>query len=340
MQMKRREINKQKISFRWLWGVLCALLFASCYQSSDTDDPWTMSESSVYSLDFMNRHHYGLNYNFKVCGDSLWLQSDRPMHSDFNGMYSNDSLFLLKGDLVVVADLAIIPEDSIDSVWVKVARDQSTMGWVHEKSLLQQVVPDDSISEFIHVFSNKHLLYFLSALVVLFSLYLVRRMRRKRFRMVFYDDIASFYPTGLCLVIATAAVLYALIQQNAPAQWVEFYFHPTLNPFGQPFVLGAFLSAVWLMLILAIAVLDDVLRQLTVVEAIPYLLGLLGVCMLCYLFFSVATLYYIGIPCWAVFVVWALRRYYQHGYSRYICGKCGAKIKKKGTCPRCGAWNE
>lgn len=337
--MKNR-INEQIQSVRWLLVALCSLVFASCYQSSDSDDPWTMSDSSVYSLDFMNRHHYGLNYNFKVSDDTLWLQSDRPMHTDVQGTYSYDSLYLQKGDLVVVADLAIIPEDSVDSVWVKVARDQSTMGWVHEKNLLQKVVPDDSISEFIYVFSNKHLLYFLSALVVLFSIYLVRRMRRKRFRMVFYDDISSFYPTGLCLVIATAAVLYALIQQNNPSQWVEFYFHPTLNPFGQPFVLGAFLSTVWLMLILSIAVLDDVLRQLPLAEAIPYLLVLLGVCMLCYLFFSVATLYYIGIPCWMVFVVWALRRYYRHGYSRYICGKCGAKMKKKGTCPRCGAWNE
>lgn len=339
MLMKER-IAKIKRHFRILFLCLCGLLVASCYQSTTNDDQWSVSESSVYSLDFMKQHHYGLNYNFKVCGDSLWLQSDRPMHTDFKGTYFYDSLYLQPGDLVVVADLAIIPEDSVDSVWVKVARDQSTMGWVHESSLLEQVVPDDSISEFIHVFSNKHLLYFLSALVVLFVLYLVRRMRRKRFRMVFFDDISSCYPTGLCLVISTAAVLYALIQQNNPSLWVDFYFHPTLNPFGQPFILGAFLSAVWLMLILSIAVVDDVLRQLSVAEAIPYLLGLLGVCMLCYLFFSIATLYYLGIPCLLGFIVWALRHYYQHGYSRYICGKCGAKISKKGTCPRCGAWNE
>ena len=240
----RKVFNKKRLSFVfWLWG-LCALLLSSCYRSSSNDDQWSVSESSVYSLDFMNQHHYGLNYNFKVCSDSLWLQGDRPMHTDFNGTYFVDSIYLSAGDLIVVADLAIIPEDSVDSVWVKVARDQSTMGWVHESSLLQQVVPNDSISEFIHVFSNKHLLYFLSALAVLFAVYLVRKMRRKRFRMVFFDDIASFYPTGLCLVISTAAVLYALIQQNNPSLWVEFYFHPTLNPFGQPFVLASFLSAV------------------------------------------------------------------------------------------------
>ena len=339
MQIRKMISKKRSGVVFWFWG-LCVFLLSSCYRSSSYDDSWSVSESSVYSLDFMKRHHYGLNYNFKVCSDSLWLQGDRPMHTDFKGTYFADSIYLYPGDLVVVADLAIIPEDSVDSVWVKVARDQYTMGWVHESSLLKQVVPNDSISEFIYVFSNKHLLYFLSALVVLFVLYLIRKMRRKRFRMVFYDDIASFYPTGLCLVISTAAVLYALIQQNNPSLWIEFYFHPTLNPFGQPFVLASFLSTVWLMLILSIAVVDDVLRQLTLAEAFPYLLGLLGVCMLCYLFFSIATLYYLGIPFLVAFVWWALRRYYRYGYSRYICGKCGAKISKKGTCPRCGAWNE
>ena len=319
---------------------LFGILVASCYQSSTSNDSWSVSESSVYSLDFMNQHHYGLNYNFKVCSDQLWLQADRPMHTDFNGSYFIDSVYLNPDDVVVVADLAIIPEDSVDSVWVKVARDQFTMGWVHESTLLEQVIPNDSISEFIYVFSNKHLLSFLSTLVILFALYLVRKMRRKRFRMVFYDDIASFYPTGLCLVISTAAVLYALIQKNCPSIWVEYYFHPTLNPFGQPLLLGAFLFSVWTLLILSIAVADDVLRQLSVSEAIPYLLCLLGVCMLCYLFFSVATLYYLGIPFLLIFSGWALWRYYHYGYSRYLCGKCGAKLSKKGTCPRCGAWNE
>ena len=75
----------------WLWG-LCALLLSSCYRSSSNDDQWSVSESSVYSLDFMNQHHYGLNYNFKVCSDSLWLQGDRPMHTDFNGTYFVDSI--------------------------------------------------------------------------------------------------------------------------------------------------------------------------------------------------------------------------------------------------------
>lgn len=334
--------NYIKKSILWAGSLFCIIcILTSCYRSSvPADDQWSVIDSSAYSMDFMNRHHYGLNYNFKVYGDSLLLQTDRPMHHNIYGSYFNEMLLLQEGDIIVVADLAIIPEDTIDSVWVKVARDQATMGWVHERDLLRQAVPKDSISEFIHVFSNRHLLYFLSATVILFVLFLFRRMRRKRFRMVFYDDIASFYPTGLCLVIATAAVLYALIQKYQSSLWVEFYFHPTLNPFGQPLILCAFLVMIWLILVLSIAVVDETLKQLTAADAISYWLGLLGVCMLCYLLFSVTTLYYIGIPLWLLFVVWALRRYFRYGYSSYFCGKCGAKIRKKGTCPRCGAWNE
>lgn len=34
----------------------------------------------------------------------------------------------------MVAEFMIQPADSVDSVWVKVARDQETMGWVHERN--------------------------------------------------------------------------------------------------------------------------------------------------------------------------------------------------------------
>ncbi|HBC29076.1 MAG TPA: beta-carotene 15,15'-monooxygenase, partial [Prevotellaceae bacterium] len=71
-----------------------------------------------------------------------------------------DSLFVLKGEQIVIAQIDIIPEDSVDSVWVKVARDQMLMGWVHGRELLSSVVPDDPVSKFIHAFSLRHLPYF------------------------------------------------------------------------------------------------------------------------------------------------------------------------------------
>ena len=118
-----------------------------------------------------------------------------------------DTVAVFADDRLVVAEVMIVPEDSVDSVWVKVVRDQSTMGWVHEQDLLARVVPDDSISRFIHAFSNTHLIYFLSVLGVLSVLWLVRRMRRKRFHIVHFDDIGSCYPTLLCLTLSGAATL-------------------------------------------------------------------------------------------------------------------------------------
>ena len=41
-----------------------------------------------------------------------------------------DTLYVVADDRLVVADIDIQPQDSIDSVWVKVARDQLTQGWV------------------------------------------------------------------------------------------------------------------------------------------------------------------------------------------------------------------
>ena len=93
------------------------------------------------------------------------------------------------------------------------------MGWVHEQDLLARVVPDDSISQFIHAFSNTHLIYFLSVLGVLSVLWLVRRMRRKRFHIVHFDDIGSCYPTLLCLTLSGAATLYASMQNFVPDTW-------------------------------------------------------------------------------------------------------------------------
>ncbi|MDE5788422.1 MAG: zinc ribbon domain-containing protein, partial [Bacteroidaceae bacterium] len=65
-----------------------------------------------------------------------------------------NSFIVYKNDPLVVAQIEIIPEDPMDSVWVKVARDQMTQGWIHESELLEAVVPDDPISQGIYIFSN------------------------------------------------------------------------------------------------------------------------------------------------------------------------------------------
>ncbi len=328
-----------KFTYIFLCVLLSGLFGACYYPQSDYADAWDLTDERRDSMDFEARHHYTENFNFLVTGDTLFLQEKRPSLCLPTG---GDTLgvSVVEDDRLVVADILIVPQDTVDSVWVKVARDQLTMGWVHETDLLANVIPDDSISYFIHVFSNSHLIYFLSALGVLSVLYIVRRMRRKRFRMVHFDDIGSCYPTLLCLTLSGAATLYASMQKFVPETWVEFYYHPTLNPFGLPFCLGLFIASVWLIVLLAIAVADDVRRQLPFREALLYLFALAGMCAGCYLFFSLTTLYYIGYPCLLGYVVWALRRYYTLSRCEYLCGKCGAKMRRKGRCPRCGVMNE
>jgi len=157
-------------------------------------------------------------------------------------------------------------------------------------------------------------------------------MRRKRFHIVHFDDIGSCYPTLLCLTLSGAATLYASMQNFVPDTWTEFYFHPTLNPFGLPFILGLFVASVWLIVILAIASVEDVCRQLPFQEAMLYLFALLGVCAGCYLFFSLTTLYYLGYPFFLFYVGWALWRYFRYARCPYVCGRWG-QASQQGALP-------
>ena len=143
----------------------------------------------------------------------------------------------------------------------------------------------------------------------------------------------------LCLLVASAAVLYSSIQLFAPESWRHFYYHPSLNPFALPLHLGLFVASVWAIIIVGVAALDDVIRHLSGGDAILYLGGLAGVCAVNYVVFSVSTLYYIGYLLLIAYIIFAVYRYIHHARSRYVCGHCGAKLRKKGTCPHCGTMN-
>lgn len=321
------------------WPILIVLMMmASCYYPQQDTSGWGLTPEMQDSLDFTATHHYNVGYNFLLATDSLVLQHERPMHYAAGEMMG-DSVTVYLDDPLVVAQVLIIPEDSLDSVWVMVARDQYTMGWTREQTLLLSIVPDDPISQFIHTFSSEHLWYFLGIIGCVTLLLLVMIMRRTPFYMVHLRDIPSCYPTFLCISLSTSAVLYASMQKFVPQTWVEYYFHPTLNPFDLPPILGLFIASIWLMFILLGATLDDLRRQLTLWQAMQYLFSLAGVCMICYLFFSLTTLYWVGYPCLLVYVTWALVRYRRHYRPLYVCGKCGAKLHSAGTCPRCGANN-
>ena len=109
-----------------------------------------------------------------------------------------------------------------------------------------------------------------------------------------FNDIDSPYPLALVLLVSISAAFYAWIQTFEPEMWRQFYFHPSLNPFAVPKMLGVFLALVWSILIVGLACVDEVYHRLPFGEALLYLGGLAGVCALDYIIFSVSTLYYIG----------------------------------------------
>ena len=205
--------------------------------------------------------------------------------------------------------------------------------------MLEGVSPDDPISQFIDFFSDTHLLVFLAFLIVVTVAYGLYRLNRHESYIVHFRDIDSFYPTLLCLLIASSATLYASIQMFGAESWRHFYYHPSLNPFALPLHLGLFVASVWAIIIVAVAALDDVLRHLSGADALLYLGGLAGVCAVDYVVFSVSTLYYIGYLLLIAYFLFAIRRYTHAAHHHYVCGKCGALLSEKGRCPHCGTVN-
>jgi hypothetical protein len=307
-----------------LFTIHYSLFTTSCYnQGPITPDAWDLTERQLDSISFYTTHHYTQNYNFIVTNDSLALLEQQPggmavpdvMESemttgvDTTTMLSMvDTVVVRRFERLVVADIRTIPTDTIDSIWVKVARDQLTQGWVREHDLLSAVSPDDPISQFIDFFSNAHLLIFLAFCAVVGGAYGVRRLLRKGAKIVHFNDVPSFYPTLLCLLVASSAVLYSSIQLFAPETWRHFYYHPSLNPYALPWTLGLFVCSVWALVLVAIATVDDIRRLLPLGETILYLGGLAAVCSVVYVVFSVTTLYYIGYPLLIAYFVFAIYR--------------------------------
>lgn len=304
--------------------IVCCLLLTGCYnQGPITPDAWNLTEQQLDSISFYTTHHYTQGYNFVVSKDSLVILEQQNEMMPVPDILSAeimagdetmpmlslvDSITLRHLDRLVVADICTVPTDSVDSVWVKVARDQLTQGWLRESDLLKAVSPDDPISQFIDFFSDTHLLVFLGFCVIVGGAYGLRHLMRKGARIVHFNDIPSFYPTLLCLLIASSAVLYSSIQLFAPESWRHFYYHPSLNPYALPWHLGLFMTSVWAIVIVTIATIDDVRHHLPLGQAILYLGGLAAVCAVDYVVFSVTTLYYIGYPLLIAYFVFAIYR--------------------------------
>ena len=304
-----------------LFLLLLTLLLSSCYYQAE--------DATLYVV----------GDNFELSVDSLSLQSNQPLHNlPIDTLCEQLSVYF--GERLVVAETLVIPEDSVDSVWVKLARDQFTMGWTHQHDFLESVVPDDPISQFIHLFSIRHLVFFAILFAISLFALLYQVFSRKKPHVFFLRDILSPYPTILLITLAVSALLYAGIQHYVPETWVLYYYHPTLNPFDLPLILSLFLCSVWILLVLAVATIEEVYRLLPIGEAMLYLLSLLGCCILCYLLFTFAALSpgasYI---LFALFAIVLIIHHYRNSRAQYLCGSCGERLQKLGKCPHCGAEN-
>lgn len=307
-------------------------------KQADNSIEWSGTTTKLDSFAFRVKHHYSEGFNFVVSKDSLMLLRQQPEEVVNN--LETDSFAVAKGKSLVVAGIRILPNDSIDSVWVRVATEDYAFGWAREKQLLKKVDPDTPISQFISLFSNTHLLIFLVVISLIGVSYLMRKIMKRNANIAHFNDINSFYPTLLAIIVATSATFYASIQLFAPETWREFYFHPSLNPFSQPILLNIFLLLVWAMLLIGIAAFDDVRRLLRSGDAFMYLCGLAAICAVNYIVFSVLTLYYIGYLLLLVYIYYGIRVWFKKSSDAYECGNCGSRLHRKGRCPHCGVVNE
>ena len=237
--MKRGEFVYMLLAF--------VLSLSSChYPQPDLADE-SLTKDARDSLKYLYERHYTWNANLLVRVDSVDLEA-WPVKGRYNRVY--------KGDRVVVAEFAIHPADSVDSVWVKLAHSEQVQGWIQECDLIRDFVPDDSISEAIFLFSDTHLSYFIIIFALCVVVWLVRAFHLKRWQVMSFNEIDSVYPLLLCLLVAISATVYESMQVFVPETWQHYYYNPTLSPLKVPFVLALFLTCLWLIVVVLLAVVD------------------------------------------------------------------------------------
>ena len=270
----------------------------------------SLTRQQVDSLEFRLTHHYSENFNFLVKADSLTLV---PREGDL----ISDTCYVRKGDEIAVAAIKTVPGDSIDSIWVKVASNQYTMGWIREKELLKGVTPNDLISEMLDALSTSRAIWMSAILAVGLLAFLIGRkknIKRKDFLqqevehlLDFLSEMPSIYPALFLLWTGIMASLYASVQNFVPEFWQEYYFHPTLNPLVLPPLMASLVVVLWLVIITFIAVIDEVYHHFYFQPGITYLAKLIGLAMLVYLIISWTTLIYVGYLLLAVLIYFLVR---------------------------------
>ena len=108
------------VSIHMILVFLLAVLSGGCGTGYETEMEKQRETLSPYEVDG-EVPPYGRNYNFIVTADSLRLKGE-----------ANDrqETVLHKRDAIVVSEFSVAGSDSAEMLWVKVARDQSSQGWI------------------------------------------------------------------------------------------------------------------------------------------------------------------------------------------------------------------
>ena len=334
-QQNTAILTRFSTRFAQLPATCCLLLYlflaVSCHYAQPNLQEFKLSKSRRDSAACLHQHHFTLGYNMELYTDSIRL-SNLP----FKDRY----VTLKKGEVVVVAEIAVHPTDSIDPLWIKLAASEKSQGWIRSNEMRQAFVPDDSISKAIHLFSQSHTSWFLIICTLFLGMWLFRMWKRKPLQFVGFNNIGTLYPHLLCLLVSSSATLYESIQVFAPDTWEHFYFNPTFSPFEVPFILSLFISCLWLIVIVLIAAIDTIFHILSPSVAFFYTLNLFTACIICYFFFILTTPFYIGYLFLALFFLWFGKQLFNNIHSaNYRCGHCNKSLKEKGICPHCGAKN-
>ena len=308
-----------------------------------TDTVPKLTPQQVDSVVFRLTHHYGPNFNFELKADSMILV---PREGDL----IQDTCVVRNKDLLVVAQIKRIEaSDSTmeDTFLIKVAHDQTTMGWVKESELLENAVPDDPISQLIDFMTGSRAIWMSSLLGFGVIAFFFRKMRKQKMsislselKVVDLIEMDSFYPPLLLILVACVAALYASVQNFVPEFWQEYYFHPTMNPLLLPPIMAVLVTLVWLTLIVIVAVVIEVYNNFYSFRGIIYLFEIAGLCMLVYLLISWTILIYVGYLLLPILIAYLIYYYFKYIRCTMTCGHCGRKIREKGICKHCGAINE
>lgn len=270
------------------------LTIVNIVDTASTEDTTLMNitPQQVDSLMFRLTHHYSENFNFLVKADSLQLI---PREGDL----LLDTCHVYKNDIIAVAAIKTVPGDSIDSIWVKVASNQTTMGWIPESELLKGATPDDLISELLDALSSSRVIWMSALIVIGLIAFIIGRKKTVKGKELlhlldFLDEMQSPYPALFLLFVAIMASLYASVQNFVPEFWQEYYFHPTLNPLVLPPIMATLVVVLWLVIITLIAVIDEVYHHFYFMPGIIHLTKIVGAAMMVYIVVSWTTLIYVG----------------------------------------------